>query len=68
MRVMVKSALAVALLSLAACGDSFEEQALIGAGAGAAGAVVLDESVAAGALVGAAGNVAYCNAYPAQCR
>lgn len=68
MRVMVKSALAVALLALAACGDSFEEQALIGAGAGAAGAVVLDESVAAGALVGAAGNVAYCNAYPAQCR
>jgi len=68
MRAMVKPALAVALLSLAACGNTFEEQALIGAGAGAAGAAVLDENVATGALVGAAGNVAYCNAYPAQCR
>ncbi|MSU91064.1 hypothetical protein GE300_15855 [Rhodobacteraceae bacterium 2CG4] len=68
MRVIVKPALAATLLALAACGNSFEEQALIGAGAGAATAAVLDESVAAGALVGAAGNVAYCNAYPSQCR
>lgn len=68
MQIMVKSALAAALLALAACGDTFQEQALIGAGAGGATAAVLDENVATGALVGAAGNVAYCNAYPAQCR
>ncbi|WP_112321664.1 hypothetical protein [Oceanibium sediminis] len=56
-----------ALLGLAACGDTFEEQALIGAGAGAATSVALDGNVAAGALVGAAGNVLYCDQNPGRC-
>ncbi|WP_299848526.1 hypothetical protein [uncultured Roseovarius sp.] len=57
----------VALASLSACGDTLGEQALIGAGAGAGTALVLNGSVAGGALVGAAGNVAYCQAYPRRC-
>ncbi len=61
--------IAVALLAgLAACGDTFEEQALIGAGAGGATAVATDTDVATGALLGAAGNVAFCNARPQNCR
>ncbi len=52
---------------LAACGDTLGEQALIGAGAGAGTAVVLDGDVATGAVVGAAGNVAFCQLYPEQC-
>ena len=58
---------AVAFGGLTACGDSIPEQALIGAGAGAGTALVLDGSVAGGAILGAAGNVAYCQAYPGQC-
>ena len=57
----------VALASLSACGDTLAEQAVIGAGAGAGTALILDGSVAGGALVGAAGNVAYCQAYPGRC-
>ena len=45
---------------LSACGDTVGEQALIGAGVGAGTAVVLNGSVGTGLLVGAAGNVAYC--------
>ncbi|MBU3258624.1 hypothetical protein [Roseovarius sp. PS-C2] len=56
------------LLGLAACGDTLPEQALLGAGAGAGTAAVLNGSIGAGALVGAAGNVAYCKAYPGRCR
>lgn len=56
-----------ALLGLAACGDTFEEQALIGAGAGAAAAVALDGDVATSALVGAAGNVLFCDQNPGRC-
>ncbi|QIZ80223.1 hypothetical protein [Thalassovita gelatinovora] len=52
---------------LAACGDTFGERALIGAGTGVAGAAVLDGNLAAGALVGAAANVAYCERYPSRC-
>ncbi|RKT30753.1 hypothetical protein BXY70_2746 [Roseovarius halotolerans] len=56
------------LFALAACGDTFGEQALLGAGAGAGTSAVIGGSVATGALVGAAGNVAYCKAYPGRCR
>lgn len=55
------------ILGLAACGDSVPEQALFGAGAGVGTAAVLDGSLAAGAVVGAAGSVAYCQAYPDRC-
>ena len=50
-----------AMAALAACGETTGEQALIGAGAGAATALVLDGNVAAGALIGAGGNVLACN-------
>ena len=56
-----------ACAGLAACGDTFGEQALLGAGTGAAGAVVLDADPGRGALLGAAANVAYCKQYPSRC-
>ena len=63
-----KLAAAVALVaSLGACGQSFGEQAVIGAGAGGASSVVLGGNVATGALVGAAANVAYCQQFPSRC-
>ncbi len=52
---------------LAACGDTFEERALIGAGAGGAAALATDGDVATGALLGGAANVAYCSQYPQNC-
>ncbi|MGR3762336.1 hypothetical protein ACUXV3_19720 (plasmid) [Roseobacteraceae bacterium NS-SX3] len=59
---------AVALCAgLAACGDTTGEQVLYGAGAGAAGAAVLDTNIAAGAAVGAAANVIYCKENPHKC-
>ena len=56
-----------AALTLAACGDTMGEQALYGAGTGAAAAVVLDGSLATGAVVGAGANVLYCQKYPHKC-
>lgn len=52
---------------LAACGDTTSEQALYGAGAGAAGAAVLDGNLVTGAAVGAAANVIYCHEHPYRC-
>ncbi|QBF32853.1 hypothetical protein [Thalassococcus sp. S3] len=52
---------------LAACGDTVGEQALIGAGAGAGTAAVLDGDLVAGAAVGAAGNVLFCQQNPSRC-
>jgi len=52
---------------LAGCGDTAGEQALLGAGAGAGAAVVLDGDVATGAVAGAAANVLYCQQYPSRC-
>ncbi len=49
-----------ALAGLSACGDTAGEQALLGGGAGALGAVVLDANPVVGAAVGAAGNLLYC--------
>lgn len=46
--------------TLAACGDSTGEQAILGGGAGAIGAAVLSADPVFGAVVGAAGNVLYC--------
>lgn len=56
-----------ALLALASCGDTLGEQALIGAGAGAGTAVVLNGDPAAGAVIGAGANVLYCQQYPSRC-
>ena len=63
-----KALLAVlALTALTACGDTLGKQALIGGGAGAAGSALLDGNILAGAAVGAAGNVAYCQSFPERC-
>ena len=61
------AALLVAASGLAACGDNPGQQAALGAGAGAAGAIVIDGDPLAGAVVGAAGNLAYCHQYPSRC-
>lgn len=56
-----------ALVGLSACGDTLTEQSLAGGAVGAGAAAVLDGSLIKGAVVGAAGNVLYCQRYPAQC-
>ncbi len=60
------AALAV-LVVLAACGDTMGEQALLGAGAGAGAAAVLDGNVVGGAALGAGANVIYCQENPGEC-
>ena len=55
------------VLSVAACGDTLGEQALIGGAVGGGAAAVADGNVATGAVVGAAGNVAFCQTYPNRC-
>jgi len=67
MRIKTTAAAGFIAIALAGCGDTFAEQSLIGAGAGAGTAAVLNGNLAVGALVGAAGNVAYCNQYPERC-
>ena len=57
----------VALVGLAGCGDTLGEQALVGAGAGAGAAIVLDGRPFTGAVLGAAGNLLYCQTNPSQC-
>lgn len=57
----------VALAGLAACGDTIGEQAVGGAAIGAGAAVITNDDMAKGAAIGAAGNVAYCQLYPANC-
>lgn len=56
------------LFTVTACGQNLPEQSVLGAGAGAGVALVLSGGLAAGALVGAAGNVAYCKTNPGRCR
>ncbi len=58
---------AAGLAGLGSCGDTATEQALYGAGAGAATAVVLDGNPLTGALVGTAGNLLYCQTSPSKC-
>jgi osmotically inducible lipoprotein OsmB len=60
-------AAAACAVTLAACGDTPLEQGLIGAGAGAGAAVVLDGNPVTGAVVGGAANVVYCQRYPSRC-
>lgn len=60
-------AIAAACGALAACGDTPGERALIGAGGGVAAATVLDADPLAGAAVGAAANLLYCNRHPGHC-
>ncbi|WP_417720968.1 hypothetical protein [Salipiger sp.] len=67
MRTIRTFTIGLALLGLSACGDTLAEQGLIGAGAGAVTAKALDADMATGAVVGAAGNIAYCQRYPSRC-
>ena len=55
------------LAALVACGDTALEQSVIGAGAGLGTAAILDGNLAAGAVVGAAGNLLYCQSNPGRC-
>ena len=57
----------IACAGLAACGDTLGEQALGGAAVGAGTAAITSGSLAQGAAIGAAGNVAYCQLYPGRC-
>ncbi|MEM7318352.1 MAG: hypothetical protein AAF408_04940 [Pseudomonadota bacterium] len=52
---------------LAACGDTTTEQVLYGGGAGLAGSLLLDTNPIAGAAVGAAANVIYCEQSQSSC-
>lgn len=67
MRQMSKLLTIGAVLALAGCGQTVGQQAVIGAGAGAVGASATGGDPAAGAVVGAAANVAYCDRYPTKC-
>ena len=59
--------LVMAACLLASCGDNVGERAILGGAAGAGTAAVVDGDPVAGAAVGAAGNVLYCEQYPARC-
>ncbi|MFK7837927.1 MAG: hypothetical protein AB8B60_17090 [Sulfitobacter sp.] len=52
---------------LAACGDTLAEQGLGGAAVGAGAAAITSGSLAQGAAIGAAGNIAYCQLNPGRC-
>ncbi|WP_068242574.1 hypothetical protein [Tritonibacter horizontis] len=67
MRKSILAALLAATAALAACGDTAGEQALYGAGAGAAGSALLNGNLLTGAAVGAAGNLLYCQKNPGRC-
>ncbi len=68
MRQYWKTTAVLALLGgLAACGDTVGEQALLGAGAGAGTAAVLDGNVVGGAALGAGANIIYCQENPGKC-
>ncbi|MFA3918103.1 hypothetical protein [Ruegeria hyattellae] len=56
-----------ACAGLSACGDNTTERVLYGGAAGAAGSAILDTNVVAGAAVGAAANVIYCEENPGKC-
>ncbi|MFD0857683.1 hypothetical protein [Roseovarius aquimarinus] len=57
----------IALSALVACGDTVVEQAAIGGVGGLGASAILDGNLAAGAVVGAAGNVAFCQTFPDRC-
>ena len=63
----IPAALAVTA-TLAACGDTVTDQALLGGAAGAGVAVVASGSVLTGAAVGAGANLLYCQTYPSKCK
>lgn len=54
-------------VGLGACGDGIEEQALLGAGTGLLGSLVVDGNPVLGAAAGAAVNIGYCQQFPGRC-
>ena len=66
MRLVKIGALLAAMATVTACGDTMGQQAVIGAGAGAATAAVLDGNLLAGAAIGAAGTTPYCQSRPGR--
>lgn len=52
---------------LVGCGDTIEEQALYGAGAGYLGSYIVNGNPFIGAAAGAAANVLYCRNGPGNC-
>jgi hypothetical protein len=68
MRLLKLTAVLAMGITLTACGDTALEQGLLGAGAGAAGAIITGGDAATGAVIGGAGNLAYCQTYPDRCR
>lgn len=58
----------VAVLGLAACGDTVGEQALFGGAAGIGAAAITGGDIATGAVVGAGASVAACQAGLVNCR
>ncbi|KIN61701.1 hypothetical protein Z945_2694 [Sulfitobacter noctilucae] len=56
-----------ACAGLSACGDTIGDQALGGAAVGAGAAAITSGSLAQGAAIGAAGNIAYCQINPNRC-
>jgi carbonic anhydrase/acetyltransferase-like protein (isoleucine patch superfamily) len=67
-RAKITAVAALALSTLAACGASVGEQALVGGAAGIGTAAVTNGNVGTGAVIGAAANVAYCQSNPGACR
>ncbi|WP_172296960.1 hypothetical protein [Pseudoruegeria sp. HB172150] len=60
MHIKLWAALAAAAISLSACGETPLEQGALGAGAGTGAALLTGGDLATGAVLGAAGNLAYC--------
>ncbi|MBK0329147.1 hypothetical protein I5535_17870 [Rhodobacteraceae bacterium F11138] len=68
MRHLFRTTAVLALLGgLAACGDTMGEQALLGAGAGAGTAAVVNGNIVGGAALGAGANILYCQENPGKC-
>ena len=53
--------------TLAGCGKTGTDQALLGGAAGAGLAVVTDANPVKGVVIGAAGNFLHCQTYPNKC-
>ncbi|NYS25271.1 hypothetical protein HUK65_09730 [Rhodobacteraceae bacterium 2376] len=68
MRIKAATIGAFCAIILAGCGQSVGEQALFGGAAGAVTGAVVGGDPLVGAVVGAGGNVAFCQLYPAECR
>ncbi len=67
MRFLPFAGAAALAMALAACGDTVTEQALFGGAAGVGAAAVTGGDPLVGGVVGAGGNVAFCQLNPHRC-